>query len=740
MPVEHGRPHAVDVPIQDLDDQEDDIFSNEGNESEFLDPLDYENEANASRPKRIWGRIQEYFNGPNSYKPGSYEMVNTNNLNPDSFEISEEDSDNDDILAKKMKERNATKLRKMVNWGILAFAALLFLMWLSYSFLKLGKDSEGKPQQNKNGKRVLSNSTHDFYPTTVIVSLDGFHPHYISPQRTPALHAIMVNDYGAPYMTPSFPSSTFPNHWTLITGLYPSEHGIVGNTFYDPELEKQFINTDPAKGLIPDFWKGGEAIWTTAFKQGVKSAVHMWPGSEVPGIGKNGPMEVDKFNGTELLTSKIDRVMGWIDREDIKKRPELILTYVPTIDQYGHKYGISGSNLVEALKYVDDFVALMVQEIKARNLNDIVTLVIVSDHGMAPTSNDRLLFLDDVVDVSKLAHIDGWPLSGLRPKEGHSIDEIYEEIKTNFEKLDEKTKKGFTYYKVEDIPKEWNFGGQLEDHKYNYRLAPIWIIPNTGYAITTRKQFKEKGENYTPKGIHGYNNTDLLMRAIFLGRGPFFKQKLAENKKVLPFANTNVYNILCESLDIKASPNNGTLDDEFVISSNRILPADWTDNLVYPGLPYEVDHLVKDATYDLLWRRPSGRTQMTTITVSLNTKAQESLSSEDSLLKSLSTESLPKPSDFEETAPNKPEKPESDDEDTSDSDKDTSESDKDTSDSDKDTSDSDESSDKGEHEPEKGGIINDLENLLDDVIESVGNGVDSVFDFFGGDRKSDNQS
>lgn len=684
MPVEHGRPHAVDVPIQDLDDPEDDIFNVEGNDSEFLEPLDYENENVDSRPQRFWKRIQEYFNGPDSYKPGSYEMVNTSGVNSDDFEIGDEDSEgtDEDIVAKKMRERKAARLRKMVNWGILAFTALLFLMWLSYAFFKLGEDSDRKTHKFDKGKRVLSNSTHEFYPTTIIVSLDGFHPHYISPQRTPALHGMMVNDYGAPYMTPSFPSSTFPNHWTLITGLYPSEHGIVGNTFFDPKLEKQFVNTDPTKGLNPDFWRGGEAIWTTAFNQGVKSAVHMWPGSEVPGIGEHGPMEVDKFNGTELLTSKIDRVMGWIDREDIKSRPELIMTYVPTIDQYGHKYGISGSNLVEALKYVDDFVASMIQEIKSRNLNDIVNLVVVSDHGMAPTSNDRLLFLDDVVDLSKLAHIDGWPLFGLRPNKDHSVDEIYNEVKEKFEKFDDKTKKGFSYYKVEDFPKEWNFGGKLEDHKFNYRLAPIWIVPNTGYAITTKQQFKEKGENYTPKGVHGYNNTDILMRAIFLGRGPFFKEKLSNNKKVFPFSNTNVYNILCESLDIKPSPNNGTLNDDFVISSNKLLPSDWNDNLVYPGLPYEVDHIVKDATYDLLWRKPSGRTKMTTISISSNTKPQESLSSEDSMLKDLSTESLPKPSDFEQTTTGES-KPTSDSED---------------SDSD---SDSDDESDKHDKEKEK---------------------------------------
>lgn len=572
MPVEHGRPHAVDVPILDLDHPEDDdTFFENTSDTAFLEPLDYENPDALRRhehPRGLWNKVRAYFNGPEAFRPESYEMVDRNGPSSESFEISDSDDARDEAyMNQKLNESKVARLKKTTHWVVAVAAFLLFVTWLSYAyFWRDPKDSDKKVGEFDAGKRLLSNSTHTFYPTTIIVSLDGFHPHYVSPQRTPALHSMMVNDYGAPYMTPSFPSSTFPNHWTLITGLYPSEHGIVGNTFWDPKLEKQFVNTDPKRGLDPDFWRGGEAIWTTAHKQGVKSAVHMWPGSEVPGIGENGPMEVDRYNGTELLTSKIDRVMGWLDREDIKKRPELILTYVPTIDQYGHKFGISGSNLTDALRYVDDFIALMLHEIESRNLNEIVNLVIVSDHGMAPTSNDRLLFIDDVVDLAKVDHIDGWPLFGLRPQKGVSPEQLYKELEEGFKKLDEKIRAGFSYYKVEDFPKEWQFGGTNDAHAFNYRLAPVWVVPKVGYAITTHQNFKEKGNNYTPKGVHGYNNTELLMRAIFMGRGPYFRQKLADHKKVLPFANTNVYNILCESLEIKPSPNNGSAvgSDDYV--------------------------------------------------------------------------------------------------------------------------------------------------------------------------------
>mmetsp|Transcript_6737 Transcript_6737/g.6642 ORF Transcript_6737/g.6642 Transcript_6737/m.6642 type:complete len:591 (-) Transcript_6737:46-1818(-) len=538
---------------------------------------------------------------------------------------------------------------------------ILILMIIAFSFSRKNKDSF--TNSKSNNKRILSNSTHEFYPTTLVISLDGFHPHYINPHLTPTLHEMMLNDYGAPYMIPSFPSSTFPNHWTLVTGLYPSEHGIVGNTFYDPILDKQFVNTDPKQGgLDPDFWQGGEPIWSTAFKQGVNSAIHMWPGSEVSGVGiGGGPLDVDKYNGSEVLSSKVNRVMNWLDREEIELRPELILTYVPTIDQFGHKFGINGSDLKSALTYVDDFVDLMQMELMKRNLKDIVNLIIVSDHGMAPTSNNRLLYLDDVIDLKMVQHVDGWPLFGLRPSSEFSTDDIQNEIMKNIENIDPNLRDHYRILRTEGMPVEWQFGGKEFDHKFNYRLAPIWIIPDVGYAITTKKQMEDNNFDYRPKGVHGYNNTELLMRALFLGSGPYFREKLPEsdyNYKIKPFPNTEVYNLICDTLDLIPAPNNGTSPKDLVsplLSSSNLLPYDWTDNLQYPDLPFEVEHVVEDATYDLLWKKPT-RERPTSISISTNMHPYESLVSEESLFSSMDIEKVPKPTDLFDSEPTQSDK------------------------------------------------------------------------------------
>ncbi|KAI3405548.2 hypothetical protein KGF56_001566 [Candida oxycetoniae] len=666
MSINYSTPHAADIPVTDMDDPEDDIIFHEHHRKHnsfeldhdnFLTGLDYENSYsnNLNEGGGFITKFKRLFTNNHSRGRGNdYEMIQRSES---SVETPDRDYDNDDeedddyehqyeedqpppIDLRDRRLRlleNQVKNRTIIGGvTILLIAIVILVLYLTKSNLAIG----GKAQSSNYQKKTFSNSTHDFYPTTILISLDGFHPHYINPQDTPTLHNMMINDYGAPYMTPSFPSSTFPNHWTLVTGLYPSEHGIVGNTFWDPKLKKQFINTDPKKGgLDPDFWRGGEPIWKTAKLQGLKSAVHMWPGSEVPHIGPD--KDYDKFVEGELLSAKVDRLMEWLDRE-IEDRPELILTYVPTVDQYGHLYGISGDNLTQSLTYVDNFVDLVKGELHNRNLDDIVNLIIVSDHGMAPTSKDRVLYLDDLIDLAKIEHIDGWPLFGLRPK-GNS-EETYNELVQNFSKLDPEVTKNYQLYKVEDIPKRLQFGGSLEDHRYNYRLAPIWLFPNVGYAITTHQKMKDDGYEYKPKGVHGYDNSHLLMRAIFLADGPYFKEKF-HSKKVQPFANTEVYNIICDTLNLVSSPNNGTMNINIIASKE--LPSDWSDELSFPDLPFEVEHIVRNnATYDQLWRKGNkGKPE----DVSKNPNPSESIKSKESSLTSFESQSIPKPSDFEVT-------------------------------------------------------------------------------------------
>lgn len=359
-------------------------------------------------------------------------------------------------------------------------------------------------------------------------------------------------------MTPSFPSLTFPNHYTLVTGLHPESHGIVANTFWDDDLQESFAYTDRAHSMQPKWWYP-HPLWETAELQGVRTAIHMWPGSEAS-IGEVQPMLVDKYNGSEVLSRKVDRVLGWLDRPGARDagssssnaRPQLVAAYVPDVDRDGHNFGPNSTEIRSTIASVDGMLELLFSGLEERNLTNIVNVVVVSDHGMATTSNKRLVQFEDLVDPSLIAHIDGWPHYGLRPHDPNEIAPIYAGLQDEAKKRD-----GFEVYLKKDIPERYHF-------QNSSRIAPLWIFAKTGWAIVTKDEYNvAKGVGgdgdvvYHPRGIHGYDNEHPLMRAIFVARGPAFPHP--PGSRVENFQNTEVYNVVCDSLGIEPLPNNGTL-------------------------------------------------------------------------------------------------------------------------------------------------------------------------------------
>lgn len=588
--------HEIDVPVTNLDEEDDDFSTPSEEELDagiFRDDFGLEDRSpfgKTSLMDKIKSSISRFTS--KGYNPVNMPSLNGIELQPTRFNDADSFDLSDDEFINRPPKLGFFKtiggfFKKFFLHMMLVSLIIVVIVLLVLLFQKPSSNSKS------HVKHLLSNGTDLFYPTTILISLDGFHPHYISSELTPTLHDFLKNGYGPPYMIPSFPSSTFPNHWTMATGLYPQAHGIVGNTFHDPLSDKQFINVIPEKSLDP-YWWGGEPIWSTAEYQNVRSAIHMYPGSEVK-FPNGNPTEVDKFNQSETLEVKSDRIFQWLDR-DVSERPELIISYVPTIDSLGHHYGIKGDELQKGLKYVDSFIKNLTEGIENRNASDLINLVVVSDHGMAPTSNDRLIYLDDLVNITKIQYTDGWPLFGLRPFEDVSIEEIYEELNFTY-----KDNSGYKFYYREELPKEWNFGGPKRSEFYD-RIAPLWVVPDIGYAITTHDDMERKGGDYTPKGVHGYNNTEVLMRAIFLGTGPYFKSrsKNDESFKVRPFQNTEVYNILCETLNLSPAVNNGTTN---VISQSNKLDANWRDDTSYPDVAFDVGGILEmDSTYEQLFR------------------------------------------------------------------------------------------------------------------------------------------
>lgn len=446
----------------------------------------------------------------------------------------------DRIALRTLSDEKAEKRRSWKRWLFIhSLIALLFAILLMGTWrLSLGRKHGMMPQQ-----RLFSNGTAIFAPTTVLISLDGFRADFLQRGITPRLNAFIAEGVSPSYMLPSFPSVTFPNHYTLVTGLYPEAHGVVGNTFWDPNMQQEFYYTYPARSMQGKWW-GGEPLWVTAEKQGIRTAIHMWPGSEAH-IMEIEPSFLDKFNGKEELSKKVDRVLELLDMPGLEQmptalpsemRPQLIAAYVPNVDADGHRYGPNSTEIRTTINDVDTMLDHLFTGLEERNLTKVVNVVVVSDHGMATTSIDRLVQLDDIIDMSKIEHVDGWPLYGLRPKDDADLESLHQTLvheAANNDAFD-------VYLRDVDMPDRWHFSR-------NERIAPLWIIPQTGWAIVTKDEFnieeeKAKGGVYHPRGLHGYDHEHPLMRAIFVARGPAFPH--APNSRVEPFRKSLLHSSL----------------------------------------------------------------------------------------------------------------------------------------------------------------------------------------------------
>src|SRR3954462_6815925 len=231
----------------------------------------------------------------------------------------------------------------------------------------------------------------DLRPTLILGSLDGFRPDYVDEYQTPNLHWIRDHGAHAKYMIPSFPTKTFPNHYTIVTGLYPAHHGIIANKMYDPDLGESFDKNNPA-AMKDARWWGGEPIWVTAEKQGLRTAPLMWPGALVERSGMR-PTYTQEFDKQATPNDRVDKLVGLLD-QPASQRPQLLTLYIDCVDQAGHDFGPRSQKVREAVEESDIAIGRLLSALKERGIDEEVNLIIVSDHGMSPQSQKKLVFLD----------------------------------------------------------------------------------------------------------------------------------------------------------------------------------------------------------------------------------------------------------------------------------------------------------------------------------------------------------
>lgn len=381
----------------------------------------------------------------------------------------------------------------------------------------------------------------DLKPTVILISIDGFRADYLDKYPTPALSLLAKRGVRARWMTPAYPSLTFPNHYTIATGLYPDDHGIVANNMYDPDF-KQTFTLRKTEEVQNGRWWMGEPIWVTAEKQGQRAASFFFPGTEAE-IGGKRPSYWKHYDEKVPNSERIDTVLSWLDLP-VAERPTLILTYFSDVDHAGHDSGPDSDDVKQAVAKVDQAISRLVQGLKSREIFDQVNIIIVSDHGMARRPSHQVIILDDYFDLKQTEAV-SWngELVSIFAKPGLE-ESIYSTLKS-------KIPSQLKVYRKQEVPARFHYSK-------NKRIGDIVVTADEGWIVTDRDHDRPPERTADGRtiyrGSHGYDNQLESMRAVFVAHGPAFKQAVVAD----PFANLDVYNIMAKILGLKPARNDGS--------------------------------------------------------------------------------------------------------------------------------------------------------------------------------------
>jgi predicted AlkP superfamily pyrophosphatase or phosphodiesterase len=349
------------------------------------------------------------------------------------------------------------------------------------------------------------------------------------------LRALAARGVQAQGLIPSFPSKTFPNHYTVVTGLYPGHHGIVANTIYDPGADAWFRMSD-VSAVTNGRWWGGEPLWVTAEKQGQHAATMFWPGSEAEIDGVR-PSHTRKYDGRVSNRDRVRQVLEWLDLTG-EQHPTFLTLYMSDVDGAGHRYGPDSPQVDSAIATVDSAIGLLVEGLRERGVLDRTDIIIVSDHGMAATSADRVVILDDYINPGTVTVIDWSPVLAIRPRPGFE-DSVYRGLGRAAH---------MRVWRKTELPERFHY---LDSP----RVAPIIGLADEGWSIATRKRATESPESFNG-GNHGFDPALPSMHGIFIAAGPDFSQ----GTTTPPVANVHLYDLMAHVLGLTPAKNDGSLD------------------------------------------------------------------------------------------------------------------------------------------------------------------------------------
>ncbi|KAJ8391525.1 hypothetical protein AAFF_G00088470 [Aldrovandia affinis] len=371
-------------------------------------------------------------------------------------------------------------------------------------------------------------------PPVILVSMDGFRAGYLSAYGNllPVISKLRNCGTTTPYMRPAYPTKTFPNHYTIVTGLYPESHGIVDNKMYDVTRNASF-----SLKLAEKFnaqWYQGEPVWITAMRHKQRSATFFWPGSDVAIEG----LYPDHYK----VYNRVTTIFEWLDLPE-GKRPDFYTLYLEEPDATGHRDGPMSPMVLKALQNVDGILGMLMDGLKQRNLHRCANLVVLSDHGMEEATCTKAAYVSTYQDnVADFIVIQG-PAARIRPKklpeEFFTFD--YEGLVKNLScRIPDQPMRPFL---KEHLPKRLHFANNVRIERAHLYMKRQW------QAALNQEEIK-----YCSGGFHGSDNLFTNMQTVFMGYGPGINTKTV----VPPFENIEIYNLLCDLLGVPPAPNNGT--------------------------------------------------------------------------------------------------------------------------------------------------------------------------------------
>ena len=374
-------------------------------------------------------------------------------------------------------------------------------------------------------------------PLTILISLDGFRADYLDRGNTPTLSALAA-DGARGAMRPSFPSLTYPNHYTLVTGKRPDHNGVVNNEMEDDDLPGVAFKMSNHQAVGDGrWWDQAKPIWVSAEQQGVHAGTLFWPGSESEIDGVR-PSHWQLFDIDVPSNNRVDILLSWIDSRD----PPLgfATLYFDRTDTEGHHYGPFSPQVNAAAVEVDAAIARLVAGLKARGLYETTNIVVVADHGMAPQPLSGLVDVATLVDPAKARFANVGAVVSVRPLPGYEAEVTAAMLKAH---------PHLTCWKKDKVPARFGYGT-------NARIPPIVCLADSGWYFLTAALIKKRWEEHPRDGgAHGYDPANRDMRAVFVAHGPAFKRGV-----VLPvFDNVDVYPLLTRLIGIQGEKGDGKL-------------------------------------------------------------------------------------------------------------------------------------------------------------------------------------